>query len=86
MQWSISPCADTHNCGPKARWAPYPCFLDKHGNPFKPVYNYAKVEHAKFAVIGPLLLQLKSSNVLRIVPSRANPPVIRLDGMAGKLI
>ena len=55
MQWSVSPCGNIHACGPKDRWAPYPCLLDKHGAPFKPVYNMARTEHNKLVALGPLL-------------------------------
>lgn len=72
MQWSISPCGDVRNCGPKARWAPFPCLLDMHGNPFNPVFNMAQAEHAKIAVLGPILLGMESKTVVRTVPSR-NP-------------
>jgi hypothetical protein len=45
MQWSLSPCADIHACGPKSRWAPFPCLLDKRGGAFKPVFKMVQVSH-----------------------------------------
>ena len=85
MQWSISPCGNIHACGPRDRWAPYPCLLDKHGAPFKPVYNMAKAEHDKLVVLGPLLLSLTSQSVLRLAPSRTTP-IVELQGMPLKSI
>ena len=52
MQWSISPCGNVHACGPKDRWAPYPCMLDKHGLPFKPVYSMAQIVHKRLVALG----------------------------------
>ena len=85
MQWSVSPCGNIHACGPKDRWAPYPCLLDKHGAPFKPVYNMARAEHNKLVALGPLLLSLTSQSVVRLAPARATP-VVRLEGMPLKSI
>ena len=80
MQWSLSPCGNIHACGPKDRWAPYPCLLDKFGAPFKPVYNMARIEHKKLVALGPLLLSLKSQSVLRLAPSKATP-IVELVGL-----
>ena len=52
MQWSLSPCGNVHACGPKDRWAPYPCLLDKHGLPFKPVYSMAQIVHKRLVALG----------------------------------
>lgn len=68
MQWSVAPCGDIHNCGPKARWAPYPCMLDKFGRPFGPVYNMARDEHRKLGALGPRLLMSTSIGVRRLMP------------------
>lgn len=70
-------CANTHACGPKDRWAPFPCLLDKHGEAFRPVFDMARQEHAKVLALGPMLLSLHSQQVLRLKPSRAMP-VVRL--------
>ena len=64
MQWSLSPCGNIHACGPRDRWAPYPCLLDKHGNQFKPVADMARVEHQKLLALGPLLLEMTSVQVV----------------------
>ena len=63
MQWSVSPCGKDP-CGPRARFAPYPCLLDKHGNQFKPVADMARVEHQKLLALGPLLLEMTSVQVV----------------------
>ncbi len=68
-------CANIHACGPKDRWAPFPCLLDKHGEPFRPVFEMARVEHARILALGPMLLLLRSQHVLRLAPSHATPIV-----------
>ena len=80
MQWSLSPCGNIHACGPKDRWAPFPCMLDKHGAAFKPVYDMARAEHARLLALGPHLLEMRSLRALRLAPSRATP-VVALSGM-----
>eukprot|EP01046_Picozoa_sp_COSAG06_P023924 COSAG06_NODE_1922_length_8061_cov_17.839990_6_plen_436_part_00 len=85
MQWSLSPCANIHACGPKDRWAPYPCLLDKHGGAFKPVFNMASTEHARILALGPRLLALQSQRVVRLAPSHATP-VVKVTGMPLKSI
>jgi hypothetical protein len=80
MQWSLSPCGNIHACGPKDRWAPFPCLLDKHGQLFKPVASMARAEHRRLLAMGPLLIQMDSLQVQRHKPSRA-APIIRVAGM-----
>ena len=79
MQWSLSPCANTHACGPKDRWAPFPCLLDKHGQPFKPVFNMARAEHHRMLAMGPRLIQMKSLDVQRLKPAHGAPPIVRFN-------
>jgi hypothetical protein len=81
MQWSLSPCGNIHACGPKDRWAPYPCLLDKHGNQFKPVADMARVEHEKILALGPLLLEMSSVQVLRITEQHGEKPITVVEGM-----
>ena len=81
MQWSLSPCANIHACGPKDRWAPYPCLLDKHGNQFKPVADMARVEHEKLLALGPVLLEMSSVRVLRITEQHGEKPIMVVEGM-----
>ena len=81
MQWSLSPCANTHACGPKDRWAPYPCLLDKHGNAFPPVADMARVEHFKLLNLSKVLFEMSSVQVLRTVPHAGEKPITVVAGM-----
>jgi len=81
MQWSVSPCGNIHACGPKDRWAPYPCLLDKHGQLFKPVANMARREHHRILALGPLLLQMDSLQVQRYKHNSSTPIIKPPAGM-----
>jgi hypothetical protein len=80
MQWSLSPCGRIRECGPKDRWAPFPCLLDKHGQLFKPVASMAVREHRRLVAMGPLLIRMDSLQVQRHKHSRTTP-VIKVAGM-----
>jgi len=63
LQWSLQPCANPRDCGPKSRWVPYPTIMDKYGKAFPPVFDMVRAEHKPWKWLGPKLLEMESLNV-----------------------